>query len=245
MTPRIALVTGGARRIGASICRRLAAAGMKVVIHCHRSKTEADALAREIGEAAVISGDLADLGQLERLYDEAARPFGPPDILVNNASVFLDDHAGSLVPEQIETQFAINLHAPLLLAQAFARTLPADRAGAIVNIIDQRVLRPNPQYFSYSLTKAALFTATKTLAQAYAPRIRVNGVGPGPVLPNARDGIEGLQAEAGATLLGLIIAPEEIAEAVLFLVKASGVTGQMIAVDGGQHLGWRTPDILG
>lgn len=244
MRPRIALVTGGARRIGAAICRRLADAGAKVVIHCHHSRAEAETLAQELGDAAIAAGDLSDLEGIEQLYEDAARPFGPPDLLVNNASVFLDDRAETLRPRQIETQFAINLHAPLLLAQAFAKALPADRQGAIVNIIDQRVLRPSPQYFSYTLTKSALFVATRTMAQAYAPRIRVNGVGPGPTLPNARDGVEGLQKEAGATLLERIIDPMEIAEAVLFLASAPSVTGQMIAVDGGQHLGWRTPDIL-
>ncbi len=244
MRARVALVTGGARRIGAAICRRLAATGIRVVIHCHRSRAEAEALARELGEAAIVVGDLADLGGIGRLYEEASHPFGPPDLLINNASVFLDDRADSLAPAQIESQFAINLHAPLLLAQAFAKALPGDRHGAIVNIIDQRVLRPNPQYFSYTLTKSALLAATCTLAQAYAPRIRVNGVGPGPTLPNPRDGIEGLRKEAGATLLERVIDPAEIAEAVLFLAHAPGVTGQMIAVDGGQHLGWRTPDIL-
>lgn len=244
MRQRIALVTGGARRIGAAICRKLAANGLKVVIHCHRSQAEAEALARGLGGAAVVTGDLADLGGIEVLFARAIAPFGPPDLLVNNASVFLDDHAGTLAPAQIETQFAVNLHAPLLLAKAFAASLPHDGSGAIVNIIDQRVLRPNPQYFSYALSKSALFAATKTMAQAFAPRIRVNGVGPGPVLPNLRDGIEGLNKEAGATPLERIITPAEIADAVAFLADAPGVTGQMLAVDGGQHLGWRTPDIL-
>jgi len=241
---RVALVTGGARRIGAAICRSLASTGTKIVIHCHRSRAESEALANELGEAATVVGDLARLDRIDQLYEDAARSFGPPDLLVNNASVFLEDHAGTLLPTQIETQFAINLHAPLLLAQAFAKGLPAGRHGAIVNVIDQRVLRPNPQYFSYTLAKSALHTATRTMAQAYAPRIRVNGVGPGPTLPNARDGIEGLRSEACATLLERVIDPAEIADAVLFLATAPGVTGQMIAVDGGQHLGWRTPDIL-
>lgn len=245
MKPRVALVTGGARRIGAAICRRLAAADMKVVIHCHRSRSEAEALAQELGNSAVVTGNLADLGAIEQLYAEAARLFGPPDLLVNNASIFLDDRADTLTPAQLEAQFAINLHAPLLLAKAFANALPRESAGAIINIVDQRVLRPNPQYFSYALTKSALFAATRTMAQAYAPRIRVNGVAPGPTLPNPRDGDEGLRREAGATLLERVIAPEEIADAALFLANAPSVTGQMIAVDGGQHLGWRTPDILG
>lgn len=244
MKGRVALVTGGARRIGAAICRTLSQAGAKVVIHCHHSRGEAEDLANEIGEAATVKGDLADLAGLERLHAEACRPFGAPDILVNNASIFLDDRAHSLAAAQLESQFAINLHAPLLLSKAFAASLPVGKPGAIVNIIDQRVLRPNPQFFSYALTKSALFSATRTMAQDFAPRIRVNAVGPGPTLPNAHDGVEGLRREAAATLLERVITPEEIAETVLFLINAPGVTGQMLAVDGGQHLGWRPPDVM-
>ena len=138
---------------------------------------------------------------------------------------------------------AVNLRAPLQLASDFAAQLTDGATGAIVNITDQKVWRLNPRYFSYTIGKSALWVATQTMAQAYAPRIRVNAVGPGPVLPNQVEGMAGFQQEAAAIPLGASIAPEEIAEAVSYLLQARSVTGQMIAVDGGQHLAWKTPDV--
>ncbi len=249
MSAGVALVTGGAKRIGAAICRDLAKAGYTILIHCHQSHREAGLLAHEIkdsgGKAEVVRGDLAALTGIATFYSSATALFGPPDLLVNNASIFLDDSIETLEPARFAANLATNLQAPLLLARAFAEALPPEQSGAIIHIIDQRVLRPNPRFFSYTLAKSALFTATKTLAQSLAPRIRVNAVGPGPTLPNAQDGPEGLRREAEGTLLGNIVSPEEIARAVRFLAEAPHITGQMIAVDSGQHLGWRTPDILG
>lgn len=248
MTTPVALVTGGAKRIGAAICRELAGAGYALVIHCHRSLAEAGKLAAEIngtgGRAAIVRGDLADLAALPTLYGAASAPFGPPDLLVNNASLFHDDSIETLDVAGFSANLATNLQAPVLLARAFAEALPAGRNGAIINLIDQRVLKPTPQFLSYSLAKAALHTATKMLAQALAPRIRVNAIGPGPTLPNPHDGEIGLRREAEGTLLGRVVKPEEIARAVRFLAEAESITGQMLAVDSGQHLGWRTPDII-
>lgn len=246
---QVALVTGGAKRIGAAICHRLASEGFAIMVHCNSSVSEAEALIQGLrqsgGSAALVSADLADLAALPALFEAACQPFGPPTLLVNNASVFLDDRLESLEPARFAANLAVNLQAPCLLAGAFARALPAAETGAIVNIIDQRVFRPNPQFFSYTLAKSALLTATKTMAQALAPRIRVNGVGPGPTLPNIHDGTAGFHQEAAGTLLGEAVAPEALAEAVLYLARARFVTGQMIAVDSGQHLGWQTPDITG
>jgi NAD(P)-dependent dehydrogenase (short-subunit alcohol dehydrogenase family) len=248
MKTPVALVTGGAKRIGAAICRELAGAGYVIVIHCHRSLIEAEKLAVDIGgaggRAAIIRGDLADLAALPALYRTASTPFGPPNLLVNNASLFHDDSIETLDVAGFSANLATNLQAPVLLARAFAEALPVDQNGAIINLIDQRVLRPTPQFLSYSLAKSALHTATKMLAQTLAPRIRVNAVGPGPTLPNAHDGASGLRREAEGTLLGRVVNPVEIAQAVRFLAEAESVTGQMLAVDSGQHLGWRTPDIV-
>ncbi|OYU49600.1 MAG: short chain dehydrogenase [Rhizobiales bacterium PAR1] len=245
MNRRVVLVTGGAKRIGAAICRELSGAGYAVVIHCNRSKAEAETLALELGQrAAIVQGDLADLTALPALYAAACQPFGAPDILVNNASLFLDDAHDTVEAARFSANLATNLQAPVLLSRAFAEALPKDETGAILNIIDQRVLRPNPQFLSYSLAKSALFTATKMLAQAMAPRIRVNAVGPGPTLPNEHDGTAGFLKEAEGTLLARPVKPEEIARAVRFLAEAESVTGQMLAVDSGQHLGWKTPDIV-
>jgi NAD(P)-dependent dehydrogenase (short-subunit alcohol dehydrogenase family) len=244
----VALITGGALRIGASITRRMAQAGYAVIIHANTSRAAAEILAEEItnkgGKAAIVPHDLADLPALPAFYARACEPFGAPDVLINNASLFAKDRLGAVDAATFSANLAVNLQAPVLLAQAFAAHLPEGREGAIINLLDQRVLRVTPQFFSYTLAKSALYTATKTLAQALAPRIRVNGVGPGPTLPNIHDGAEGFMQEAAGTLLGRAISPEEIAEAVLFLVQAKGVTGQMLAVDSGQHLGWQTPDIV-
>jgi NAD(P)-dependent dehydrogenase (short-subunit alcohol dehydrogenase family) len=243
-----ALVTGGARRIGRAIVERLAGAGYGVAIHCGKAHAEAEALAADItargGQACVIAADLVDPVAVESIVPAAQAALGPVTLLVNNASSFLADDVRSLDVASWNRQFSINLRAPSVLAGAMANALPAGVDGAIVNIIDQRVWKLTPQYYSYTLTKAALLTATQTMAQALAPRIRVNGVGPGPTLPNAMDGMEGVNAEAAGTMLGHRIDPAEIAEAVLYLARARSVTGQMIAVDAGQHLAWRTPDIV-
>jgi NAD(P)-dependent dehydrogenase (short-subunit alcohol dehydrogenase family) len=248
MSRKIALITGGAKRIGSVIADHLAAAGYAVVVHARDGK-EAEFKATELrmtgARAASVSGDLADLEGLATLIEAASMPFGPPDLLVNNASLFAKDDLATLDIGRFSANLAVNLQAPVLLAKAFAAQLPTGERGAIINMIDQRVFRVNPHYFSYTLAKAALYTATKTLAQALAPRgIRVNGVGPGPVVPNIHDGADAFALEAAGTLLGRAVYPEEIAAAVLFLAEAEAITGQMLAVDSGQHLGWQTPDVV-
>lgn len=186
----------------------------------------------------------ADLAVDEALLGLCAEADGPVTLLVNCASLFHDDRIDTLTADSFDAHIAANLRAPVLLSQAFARQLPADQHGLIVNIIDQRVLRLTPQFFSYSLSKAALWTATQTMAQALAPRIRVNGIGPGPTLPSIHQTAAEFEAEASSVLLGHGASPAEIAAALAYLIDAPSVTGQMIAVDGGQHLAWRTPDIL-
>ncbi|TCR69858.1 SDR family oxidoreductase [Bosea sp. BK604] len=245
----IALVTGGARRIGRAIVERLAAEGYAVVIHCQNSLAEAQALAAELrakgGKAAVVTGDLADPSAVDGIIPAAEAALGPVTLLVNSASSFLVDDIRNLDVPTWNRQFSINLRAPSVLAGALANRLPADRDGCIVNIVDQRVWKLTPQYYSYTLTKSALLTATVTMAQALAPRVRVNAVGPGPTLPNQYEGEELMAAEAAGSLLQRRVEAGEIAEAVLYLARAKWVTGQMIAVDSGQHLAWRTPDIVG
>ena len=244
---KIAFITGAGRRIGRIIAEHLAAHGYGLALHAHHSAAEADALANAIeakgGRATVIEGDLADTDSLASMIDSAAGSLGKLSLLVNNASLFKDDSAQNFLPDQFDAHMAVNLRAPLILAQSFARHA-AQGDPSIVNIIDQRVFRPNPQYFTYTLSKAALYTATQTMAQAFAPYIRVNGVGPGPVLPNIHDGNENFMREAHGTPLARAVDPMEIAKAVLFLAQARNVTGQMIAVDSGQDLGWQTPDII-
>ena len=241
-----ALVTGAPRRIGRAISALLAARGYAIALHAsERSRPEAEALAgalrQEGATALVISGDLADAATPQRLMEQAQAALGPLDLLVNNASIFEPDAPDTLDAARWDRHFAVNLRAPVLLSAEFARRA-AGRRGCIVNIVDQRVLRLTPRYFSYTLAKSALWTATQTMAQAYAPDIRVNAVGPGPVLPNQNEGHEGFAQEAASVPLERAVEPDEIAQAVLYLAQAQSVTGQMICVDSGQHLAWKTPD---
>jgi NAD(P)-dependent dehydrogenase (short-subunit alcohol dehydrogenase family) len=245
--PRAALVTGGARRIGRAIVEALAQAGYAVAIHCRSSRSEAEELAARLaakgGKAHVVAADLARKDETARLIEEARIAIGPLTLLVNSASIFEEDNIADLDVAVFERHMEVNLRAPLILSRDFARQAQAASKPSIVNIIDQKVLRPNPRCFSYTLAKAGLWSATQTMAQAFAPAIRVNAVAPGPTVPNPRDKEAGLAREAAATLLGKRIEPRAIAEAVLYLAGAENVTGQMIAVDSGQHLGWLTPDV--
>ncbi|AGH48997.1 MULTISPECIES: SDR family oxidoreductase [Sphingomonas] len=250
-TPRrVALVTGAGRRIGRAIALRLAAAGWDVAIHCGHGVEEAEAVAAEVADrgarAAVLPAELADEAAVSGLVDRSVEALGPLALLVNNASTFEQDSFGALDPALWDTHFAVNLRAPVVLAQAFAAQVKAAdvRGAAIVNLLDQRVLRPNPTFFSYGLTKSALWTATQMMAQALAPAIRVNAVAPGPVLASCHQDADLFAREAAGTLLERPSPPDDIADAVLYLAGAASVTGQVIAVDSGQHLGWRTPDVV-
>ncbi len=247
--PRAALVTGGAQRIGAGIVRALARAGYAVAIHCRHSLAAADALCTEIaksgGKAAVIAADLAEHAEVTRLIAAAVEAVGPLTLLVNNAGEFEVDAFGSLDRTHFDRQFAVNLRAPLFLAQDFATQAPNGSDASIINVLDQRVFRLTPRFFSYTLTKSALHTATTTLAQVLAPRIRVNAVAPGPTLPSPRQDAQAFAQQAALVPLGRGPRPEEIADAVLYLAGARSVTGVTIAVDGGQHIAWQTPDATG
>lgn len=249
MTPGLALVTGSAKRLGRAMAISLAEAGWDLIIHYNSSSGDAEATADEIkamGRSAYALGaDLSDEIQTGSLIARAQEAHGGPvTLLVNSASTFFDDTAQSHTRENWDRHFEPNLRAPIHLAQTFARHLPEDSLGLIVNLIDQRVLKPNPQFFTYTLTKAALYAATKTLAQALAPRIRVNGIGPGPTLASIHQTAETFDAEAKSTLTGRGSRPEEIVRALHYLIAADSVTGQMIACDGGQHLLWQTPDLV-
>jgi NAD(P)-dependent dehydrogenase (short-subunit alcohol dehydrogenase family) len=243
--PRAALITGAGRRIGRAIALSLSRAGYAVVLHANRSRAEAEKLASEIvsagGRASVVLAELTD-GEAVRKLVPAAAAFGPLTLLVNNASQFDEDDIESLERARFERTLAINLTAPVFLAQAFAAQALDDADASIVNIVDQRVLKPTPRFFSYSLSKSALASATVTLAQALAPNVRVNAVAPGPTLPSPRQSAKQFAAQATAVPLQRGPTPEDVAAAVLYLAGARSVTGAVIAVDGGQHLAWRTAD---
>ncbi len=246
MTARAALVTGAAVRVGAAIARDLAGAGWAVAIHHHRSREAAEALAAEIGEAGgravALAADLADAGAVQELLPRAAAALGPLDLLVNNASVFVDDDIASLDAGLWDTQLAVNLRAPALLSRDFARQAAA--GGSIVNLLDQRVWRLRPDFLSYTVSKSALWSLTRTLAQALAPAIRVNAIGPGPVLPSQHQDEAAFERQWRSLPLARRPGPDGICQALRYLLAADSVTGQMIAVDGGQHLAWQTPDVL-
>ncbi|UDF05402.1 SDR family oxidoreductase [Asticcacaulis sp. AND118] len=247
--PRVALVTGAAKRIGRAVAFALARKGYDIGVHYGTSDAAAQALVgdlRALGvRAAALQADLSDADSVKGLIPAAAAALGPLSLLINNASVFFDDRAGTMTVERWHAHMNTNLLAPVLLAQGFAAQVELPAVAAIVNLIDQRVLKPSPPFFSYGLSKAGLWHATRTLAQELAPRIRVNAVGPGPTLPSIHQSEAEFEAEAASTLLQKRVTPEQIAEAVVFLAEASSVTGQMICVDSGQHLGWKTPDMEG
>lgn len=244
-----ALITGAARRIGRALALKAAEAGYDVAVHHLSSAEEAQAVCAEIEahglKAVALAADLRSPREVDGLIPAAQAALGPVTLLVNNASLFDDDRIGSIGWEGYDAHLDVNLRAPVMLAQAFAKALPADREGLIVNILDQRVWKPTPQFFSYSLSKSALWAATRTLAQALAPRIRVNGIGPGPTLPSIHQSEGDFTAEFEAVPLQARATPDDIAAALAYLIDARKVTGQMIAVDAGQHLGWRTPDVVG
>lgn len=239
-----ALITGGARRIGRALVGAAADAGYDVAIHVRAVDDDAQAAAADVRargrRAAIFACDLRKEGATAPLIGEAEGELGPVTLLVNSASVFEDDAFDSFNRASWDLHMETNLRAPLVLAQVFARRLPADRGGLIVNLLDQRVWRPTPEFFSYSLSKAALWEATRMLAQALGPRVRVNGIGPGPTLPSIHQDQAAFEAEAAATVLGRPVSPADIAQALRYLIDARSVTGQMIAVDSGQHLAWKT-----
>ncbi|AKI01129.1 dehydrogenase of unknown specificity, short-chain alcohol dehydrogenase like [Hoeflea sp. IMCC20628] len=242
-----ALVTGAGRRIGKAIALDLAAHGYQVAIHANRSRAEAEAVATTIrdagGVAEVFIADLSESAATRQLHRDVSARLGWPDIIINNASVFEGDDVRAFDEALFDRHFAIHLKAPVMLAEAMAAGLPDNRDGLIVNIIDQRVWRLTPKFFSYTLSKSALWTATQTMAQALAPRIRVNAIGPGPTLANERQSATDFARQAASVPLGHGPDLSEIGATIRYLHDARSVTGQMIALDGGQHLAWETPDV--
>ncbi len=198
-------------------------------------------IAKAGGRAVAVSAELTRDDEVLTLVERSSKALGGPlTCLINNASSFEQDELLSLTAASWDLHMAVNLKAPVLLAQAFALQLPDGAVGNIVNIIDQRVWRLSPDFFSYTLAKSALWTATRTMAQALAPRIRVNAIGPGPVLQSIHQSPADFALEAAATPLARGTAPAEISTALRFLLAAPALTGQMIALDGGQHLEWRS-----
>ena len=251
-----ALVTGAARRIGRAMALHLARRGHDLALHCSSSLAEAEALAEEIRalgrKAVVLQADLLDEYATEALLPRAIDALGPLQVLVNNASIFEPDTLFSATRESWDRHIGSNLRAPYLLTQAFARQCPPAQPdewgepvaqGLIVNMIDQRIWKPTPEFSTYTIAKMGLWALTQTAAQGLAPHVRVNAIGPGPTLKGARQSEEDFARQRRATILGRGANAQDILAALDYLLAAPAVTGQMIAVDGGQHLAWQTPDV--
>lgn len=240
--PKAVLITGAAARVGAHLARGLASDGWHICIHYNSSSAGAENLQADIetagGSASCVQANLSSPDDLNTLITRCGRPL---QALINNASTFRPDRAQDFTAADWDYHRAVNLDAPIRLSADFAAQ--AKSGASIINMIDQRVLKPNPQFFTYSLAKAGLYWATKTMAQSFAPHIRVNGIGPGPTLENTKQAAGEFEAEAKATLLGDGSPPETILHGVRYLLSAKAVTGQMIAIDGGQHLAWKTADL--
>ncbi len=241
--PRAALVTGGARRLGRAIGLALAGAGFDIAVHCGTSRHDAEvtaADARALGRRAVVlPADLAVEAEVEPLVAQAAESLGGPlGVLVNNASLFERDEWDTVTRDSWDAHLEPNLRAPFVLMQAFARALPASAEGVVINMLDQRVWSITPHFVSYTVSKAGLWALTQSMALALAPRIRVNGIGPGPALPSPRQSSAQFARQSASVPLGHGTDPDEVARAAIALLAMPSVTGQMLALDGGQHLQW-------
>lgn len=245
---RVALVTGAAKRIGRSVVLDLAAQGWAVAVH-HRASANAAAdvvaaIERAGGRAVALGADLGNDVDTAGLVERVVAALGPPTCLVNNASVFERDDVATTTRQSWDQHLNVNTWAPLVLTQALCRHLPTGESANVINILDQRVWHLTPFFTSYTVSKAALWTLTQTLAMALAPTVRVNAVGPGPVLPSPRQTAEQFAKQWSQVPLARPVDPAEICAAIRFLLDAPSVTGQMIAVDGGQHLGWTRHAVL-
>lgn len=240
--PRCALITGGAVRLGRAIGLALAEAGFDIAIHCNASTAPAEATATEIQalgrRTVILQADLSDETQTATLIARAQAALGPIGVLVNNASTFERDDWHDTSRESWDFHLEPNLRAPFVLMQHFAKALPATADGAILNMLDQRVWSLTPHFMSYTVSKVGLWALTQTMALALAPRIRVNGIGPGPALPNSRQTQAQFDRQAESMPLGRGTTPEEVGRAALAILSLPAMTGQMIALDGGQHMQW-------
>ena len=254
-----ALVTGGAKRIGREISLYLARRGMDIAVHYSSSESEAEGTAADIRalgrKAVLLKADLLDEAAVAQLVPLAIEGLGGPlTVLVNNASIFEYDTIHTATRKSWDRAIGSNLRAPFLLIQAFAAQAPKALTDAnseplaqamVLNMIDQRVWKPTPEFMSYTLAKMGLWALTQTSAQALAPDIRVNAIGPGPTVQGSRQSADHFQRQRAATILQRGAGPSDVTAALGFFLDSPAVTGQMIAVDGGQHLAWVTPDVLG
>jgi NAD(P)-dependent dehydrogenase (short-subunit alcohol dehydrogenase family) len=240
--PRAALITGGAKRLGRAITEALAGAGFAVAIHYNKSAAEAEDLAATLraggGLAVALPADLGAESEVATLVARAEAALGPIGVLVNNASTFERDEWDTVTRQSWDRHLEPNLRAPFLLMQTMAAALPPEARGVVINMIDERVWSLTPHFVSYTVTKSALWTLTRTMALALAPRIRVVGIGPGPAVPSPRQTEADFARQCASVPLGHGTSPGEVAAAAMALLSLPSLTGQMLALDGGQHLQW-------
>jgi len=243
--PRAALVTGGAKRLGAAFVHALAEDGFAVAIHYNTSRDAAEALVAELAargaHAVALKADLAREADVMHLAAAARAAIGPLGVLVNNASSFERDEIGDATRASWDLHLESNLRAPFVLTQDLARHLPAGGEGVVVNLLDQRVWNLTPHFVSYTLSKAGLWTLTQTLALALAPRVRVVGIGPGPTLASTRQDPAQFARQVASVPLKRGPGLGELQGALRFILATPSLTGQMLALDGGQHLNWGAP----
>lgn len=258
MQPGTLLITGGAARIGRELALRFAELGWNIALHYASSKDAAEATAQELRGFGVacetLQADLLEEEAIAGLVPRARKAMGPLSLLINNASIFEYDNLKTASRESWDRHMMSNLRAPFVLTQAFGDQLDApvtskdgriEASGAVINLIDMRVRKLTPEFMTYTLAKSALWTFTQTAAQALAPRVRVNAIGPGPTIQGHRQSKDHFDRQRAATLLERGSDPEGIVEAAEFIVASKGLTGQLLCIDGGQHLAWKTPDVLG
>ena len=253
-----ALVTGAGKRLGRATALYLAERGHDVAVHYASSAAEAEAVAEEIRalgrKAVTLQADLLVEAETAALIPAAVAALGPLTVLVNNASIFEYDRIETATRDSWDRHMESNLRAPYVLTQAFARQCPPAvpdemgeplSQGLIVNMIDQRILKLTPEFSSYTIAKMGLWALTRTAAQGLAPHVRVNAIGPGPTLQGARQSADHFARQRANTVLGRGANPSDICAALGFFLDSPAVTGQFLAIDGGQHLAWQTPDVLG
>ena len=241
------IITGGANRIGAAIAKRLAGRGVEIVIHFNKSKSNAEKLKKELSKKQtkvfLVKGDLSKEPDVNKILKFAKSKLKYFDCLINNASLFENDKLENFTTDSWGRHLRTNLRAPALLSKEFSKNIRG-KNNNIINIIDQRVFKLTPYFFSYTISKTGLYTLTKTSAMSLAPNIRVNGIAPGPTLKNKRQSAKHFKKQYMATPLKRQVDVEQICNAVDFFIKNRSITGQVISVDSGQSLNWQTPDIL-
>ena len=242
------IITGGAARIGAAIAKKLSAPGVEIIIHYNKSKVRAEKLKKELSKNStkvyLVKGDLSKENDLKKIVKFSKNKLKYFDCLINNASLFENDKLENFTADSWGKHLRTNLRAPAYLSKEFAKNVKG-KNNNIINIIDQRVFKLTPFFFSYTISKTGLYTLTKTSAISLAPNIRVNGIAPGPTIKNKRQSEKHFKKQYLATPLKRQVDVKEICNAVDFFIKNKSITGQVLAIDGGQSLNWQTPDIIG